>query len=100
MKQINTEVMSDWPIYAYTLREILKELGFEEDNKTITLIKNEETNKLLNSYPITLEDDGMGYGVEPRFITEVSSEIYENFGLNVFNLFRNVYRNNKSNILD
>ena len=101
MKQIGTEVMSDWPIYAYTLREILKELGFEEDDKTFTLIKNEESNVLLDSYPITLEDDGMGYGVNPMFITEISSEVYKNkHELNVFNLFRNAYRNNENNILD
>ena len=93
MKQIGTDFQG-WPINALTLREILHKLGFEEDSKTITLIKNEDSNKLLDSYPLTLEDDGMAYGIKPMLITEVDSEIYEdeNSNLNVFNLFRDEYR--------
>ena len=91
MKKIGAEIMSDWPIYAFTLREILIKLGFDEDDKKITLIKNEETNKLLDAYPKTFEDDGMYYGVKPMFITEINSEVYEDeTGLNVFNLFRDI----------
>ena len=61
MKQIGTDFQG-WPVNALTLREILHKLGFEEDSETITLVKGEDSNKLLDSYPLTLEDDGMGYG--------------------------------------
>lgn len=76
MVQIGIDFQS-WPIYAMTLREILKSLGFEEDSETVTLIKNEETNRLLDSYPYLLEDDGMGYGVNAEYITEVSPDVHE-----------------------
>jgi hypothetical protein len=66
-----------WPVHAMTLREILKRLGFEEDSKAITLIKSEETNRLLDSYPYLLEDDGMGYGVNGEYVTEASTDIWE-----------------------
>lgn len=92
MKQIGTDFQG-WPVNALTLREILHKLGFEEDSKTITLVKGEDSNKLLDSYPLTLEDDGMAYGIKPMLITEVDNEIYEDddSNLNVFNLFRNGY---------
>ncbi len=95
MKQIGTDFQG-WPVNALTLREILHKLGFEEDSKTITLVKGEDSNKLLDSYPLTLEDDGMAYGIKPMFITEVDNEIYEDdeSNLNVFNLFRDGYRQN------
>ena len=66
-----------WPVQPMTLREILISLGFEEDTETIKLIKGEETNQLLDSYPHLLQDDGMGYGVNERYITEVDNEIYD-----------------------
>ena len=81
-----------WPVKAHTLREILLSLGFEEDTETITLIKSEETNKLLDAYPHLLEDDGMGYGINEEYITEVDTEVYETDivgeKINVFNMFR------------
>lgn len=92
MKQIGTEVMSDWPVNAYTLREILHDLGFKESREgEFVFTGNPE---LLDSYPITLEDDGMGYGIKEQFIVESDSFIYtdEKSGLNVFNLFRDGYR--------
>jgi len=58
------------------LGEILKHLGFVEDDKTIFLQKNEKTEKLLKSYPCLLTDSGMGYGVNPEYVTEVDTEIY------------------------
>lgn len=76
MLQIGTDFQG-WPVYALTLREILNRLGFEEDTETITLIKSEEANRLLDSYPQLLEDDGMGYGVNAEYITEVSDETWE-----------------------
>lgn len=75
MKRIGTDFQG-WPIYAMTLREILKALGFEEDTETVTLIKSEETNRLLDSYPYLLEDDGMGYGVNGEYITEADTLVY------------------------
>lgn len=93
MKQIGTDFQG-WPINILTLREILHKLGFEEDSKTIYLIKSEYSNELLASYPMTLEDDGMAYGIKPMFITEVDNETYKDDGskLKVFNLFRDGYR--------
>lgn len=93
MKQIGIDFQG-WPVNALTLREILHKLGFEEDSKVIYLIKGEDNNKLLDSYPLTLEDDGMAYGIKPMLITEVDDEIYEDnkSNLNVFNLFRDGYR--------
>lgn len=91
MIQINEEIMSDWPIYAFTLREILLKLGFEEDSESIFLPKGEDAMKLLNSYPRLLKDDGMGYGVDEEYISEVDTEVYnedENLNVPVFNIFR------------
>jgi hypothetical protein len=76
MIQIGTDFQG-WPVNAMTLREILKELGFEEDSETVTLIKGEETNQLLNSYPYLLTDDGMGYSVSGEYITEVSPNVHK-----------------------
>lgn len=82
--------MSDWPIYAYTLREIMEQLGFTEDSPGTFTISNPE---LLDAYPRTLQDDGMGYGVRAQYITEVGTEVYEDKILKkVFNLFRDEYR--------
>lgn len=95
MKQIGIDFQG-WPINALTLREILHKLGFEEDSEVIYLVKGENSNELLDSYPLTLEDDGMAYGIKPMLITEVDNEIYEDeeSNLNVFNLFRDGYRQN------
>ena len=92
MKQIGTDFQG-WPINALTLREILHKLGFIENSPGEFIIGNLE---LLDSYPMTLEDDGMAYGIKPMFITEVDNEIYEDddSNLNVFNLFRDGYRQN------
>ena len=92
MKQIGTEIMSDWPINAHTLREILHDLGFKESRKGEFIFTGNP--ELLDSYPMTLEDDGMAYGVRPMFIIEVDKEIYEDSesNLKVFNLFRYGYR--------
>lgn len=90
MKQIGIDFQG-WPINALTLREILHKLGFIENTPGEFTIGNLE---LLDSYPMTLEDDGMAYGIKPMLITEVDNEIYEDdeSNLNVFNLFRDEYR--------
>lgn len=92
MKQIGTDFQG-WPVNALTLREILHKLGFKERNQGEFIIYDEY---LLDSYPLTLEDDGMAYGIKPMLITEVDNEIYEdeNSKLKVFNLFRDGYRQN------
>lgn len=103
MFKINEEINGGWPIYALTLKEILTQLGFEinKTNDIIYLNLNETNNKLLGSYPILLEDDGMGYGINPQFITLVDKEIYEeectNSKLNVFNLWKEKYSNTNEN---
>lgn len=97
MVKIDEEV-TGWPIYALTLREILKELGAVQVGKYGFIIRNK---KLLDSYPVTLQDDGMGYGIRPKYITQCDPDIYidRESQLNVFNLFRNGYRpvNKESN---
>ena len=75
MKQISTDFQG-WPVKALTLKEILLRLGFKENDKAVTLIKSEETNKLLDSYPRLLEDDGMAYGIDRGFVVEVGSNVY------------------------
>lgn len=83
-----------WPVYKHSLRSILLDLGFNEiehDGKKYLSI--EVTDKLLDAYPITLEDDGMGYGINKKYITEASKEIYkdEETKDEVFNLFIEAY---------
>ena len=55
-----------WPIYKLTLREILKQLGAEVQDGWIGFDNN---SSILDIFPVTLEDDGMGYGCEQMFIT-------------------------------
>ena len=61
-----------WPIRKMSLGEIIKDSQIFEhdDEKGIFYIKDD--NPLLKLYPRTLEDDGMGYGVNEKYITEVS----------------------------
>lgn len=88
MKQIGIDFQG-WPINALTLREILEQLGFEEDVQTGKFsIANKE---LLDAYPLDLEDDGMAYGIRPMFIIEADREVYTNEkypDIKVFNIFR------------
>lgn len=91
MIQIGTEIMSDWPIYAKTLKEILEELGCTEIDKGVFKISEE----LLNSYPVTLQDDGMGYGVNEMYLTLAESTIYKSDIGNIFNLWRDANHNTK-----
>jgi hypothetical protein len=81
-----------WPVEAMTLWEILKKLGFrKEDGKIVGEISED----LLNAYPRLLEDDGMGYGVNQEYISEIDTgTIYDDPDLHVpvFNVFREEYR--------
>ena len=91
MIQIGTEIMSDWPIYAKTLKEILEELGCIEIDNGVFKISEE----LLNSYPVTLQDDGMGYGVNEMYLTLAEGTIYKSDIGNIFNLWRDANHTTK-----
>lgn len=90
MIEISTD-WCGWPVYAKTLKEVLEGLGFTLDN-TGKYLQIDANNELLNAYPRLLTDDGMGYGVCPRYIVEEDKELYEqtigNKPAKVFNLFR------------
>ena len=79
MKIISYEPMGMWPIYKTTLKEILEELGAEIITKetgteeTTSYIGFPLDSPLLNKYCRSLEDDGMGYGIEERWITNVDN---------------------------
>lgn len=75
MKTISYDFQG-WPVKALTLKEILLQLGFKETKGSITLRKSKKNNKLLDSYPRILEDDGMAYGIDSGFITEASDDVY------------------------
>lgn len=68
-----------WPIEKMTLREVLTSLGatLNEETGKYEIPNNEK----LDIFPVVLEDDGMGYGVDDRFITEAT--IYED-SVNIF----------------
>lgn len=64
-----------WPVEALTVKEILLKLGFKTDGDKFSIDKDAP---ILNVYPLALEDDGMAYGVNPRFVTDVDPEcVYE-----------------------
>lgn len=73
MIQIGTD-FEGWPVNAMTLREILKRLGFKENKNTFSISKD---NKLLDSYPYLLEDDGMAYGINAQYVIDAEGEPYE-----------------------
>lgn len=91
MIQIGTEIMSDWPIYAKNLREILEELGCIEIDNGVFKIPEE----LLTAYPVTLQDDGMAYGVNEMYITLAEGTVYKSDIGNIFNLWRDANNTTK-----
>lgn len=75
-----------WPNRKMDLKSILETIGFgtyEVNGEQIFGIKADS--KLLETYPSTLEDDGMGYGVNEQFVVDVTNsgenddEIYCHF---------------------
>ena len=62
-------------VNALTVREILERmLGAKAEDG---VIKIDATNPILDTYPRVLEDDGMGYGVNPKHITDVDTDTYD-----------------------
>ena len=94
MIKIDTDFQG-WPVEAHTLREVLLELGFESVDGKLQI---SEEAPILKAYPRLLEDDGMGYGINPEYIVCADNETYEisinNEKVNVFSLFR-VHINDK-----
>lgn len=62
-----------WPMEAHTFREILKTLGFKEEDGKISI---DSDNPLLDAYPCVFEEDGMGYGIDPQLIIEAEKDVY------------------------
>ena len=82
MKQINTDFQG-WPIYALTLEDILTNLKVKKTDEGWFISKD---NPYLDKYPRVLEDDGMGYGINLKYISEASFGYSEETGpyINVF----------------
>ena len=72
-----------WPIFKMNLEEILIALGGEIIDDKIIFKKTSDFSKI---YPVVLTDDGMGYGVDPNYITEIDS--YKSDGITHINIFR------------
>ena len=58
-----------WPEFKMSIKDILERFGAvlnPETNKWEI-----ENNEKLNVFPTILEDDGMGYGVNPKYIIDI-----------------------------
>ena len=76
-----------WPVYARTLRELLFGIGCTANEDGSVTITDQE---LLDAYPLVLSDDGMGYGIEVGYVTDIYRDTYEaNDGeiKRIFNIF-------------
>ena len=63
-----------WPVNAMNLKQILKDLGFKEEDGKV-FIKSDSP--ILDAYPLLLEDDGMAYGINPQFVIEIEKNFAE-----------------------
>lgn len=63
-----------WPCSIMNLKEILLDLGFEEKDGKISISSD---NAILKAYPCLMEDDGMAYGINPKYVTCVDKNIYD-----------------------
>lgn len=87
---INFETMGGWPVLKQNLRSIIEALGGTLNQETgCWEIKESE---MLDIYPLLLEDDGMGYGVNEQYITDVN--------LDTKNGFCNMFRETKLDNID
>ena len=78
---ISYEEFGGWPIYKMNVGEILMELGGKVEGDKITFDLN---SPILSVYPVTVHEDGMGYGIDEEYITEVSTD-----NKNFVTMFRN-----------
>lgn len=69
-----------WPNYKMNLREILQSLGAVEKDGVIGFNTDD---KVLDIYPVTLEDDGMAYGVNEKFVTTAEANREDGY-INMF----------------
>lgn len=69
-----------WPNYKMNLREILQSLGAVEKDGVIGFNVDD---KVLDIYPVTLEDDGMAYGVNEKFVTTAEANREDEY-INIF----------------
>lgn len=76
-----------WPVKRRTLREILESIGAKEietkDGEKVLGFPVDS--KTLDVFPRTLEDDGMGYGVDEMWITGAHMPTED-----IINMFREV----------
>ena len=70
-----------WPVYALTLKEILQELGAVEKDGVLGFDINDIRLSLI---PNVYDDDGMAYGVNKRYISEVDTFEDETHFVNIF----------------
>ena len=69
-----------WPVYKMTLRETLEGLGATIKDGIIGF---EIDNPALDIYPVVYNDDGMAYGVDPRYITSAEANMDDKY-INIF----------------
>lgn len=63
-----------WPIYKITLREILTRLGAEKSYDG-SVFGWDVNDPLLDMCPTVLEDDGMGYGINEKYIVDANCTV-------------------------
>lgn len=88
MKRIGIDFQG-WPINAMTLKEILDKISTKSEDMEDNMTNYCFDRKVLDSYVRILEDDGMGYGVNPRYIICADNNPYEDSEIkeNVINMF-------------
>lgn len=68
---INWEVMGGWPEYKMNLREILATFCYMQDGE----LRVKVDDPILDLYPVVLDTDCMGYGINGRHIIEVGGSV-------------------------
>ena len=88
-----TQDFQGWPVCKLTLREILEGLGATWKDGRLGF----EESEFLDSFPVTLEDDGMAYGVNKMFFTDAHT--VEKDGHKEAILFREKYNVKMVNLM-
>lgn len=76
-----------WPVRKVTLGEMLESIGFRKaDRNGEEYYEMKADSPIFDVYPLVLEDDGMGYGVNERFVTDsgIGNDASGNPYFNVF----------------